>query len=131
MGLPIVALYGGLCAVLSVLLGMNVTRNRGKAKVPVGFGEVGSDLHHAVRAHGNNAEYVPIALIMLLIAEAGGAHSASMHSLGGLLFVARLAHAHGMVGRAQWGRILGAVVTWLVIIGTAAYALLLHFKPAG
>ena len=129
MGLPIVALYGGMCAVLNVLLGMNVSRNRGKDNVLLGHGDVGSDLHKANRAHANNSEYVPMALIMLLVAEAGGAHSVSMHSLGGILFVARLAHAHGILADARATRIAGILFTWLVILGAAAYALLLHFRP--
>ena len=117
-----------MCAILHVLLGINVSRNRAKTNILTGTGEVDGPLHRAFRAHANNAEYVPLAVLMLLIAEAGGAHSVSMHSLGGLLFVSRLASAHGILSAVSGTRYLGAVVTWLVTVGASAYALMLHFQ---
>lgn len=127
MTVPASALYGGILATLTILLAMNVSRNRGRADKL--FGHEGDEaLESAVRAHGNAAEYVPLGIVMLLIAELMGAHTSSMHGLGGTLLVARVASAHGILTRTRASRAGGALFTWLSILGTVAYIFLLHFR---
>jgi uncharacterized protein len=45
-----------------------------------------------IRAQANFVETVPIALILLVLMELNGAGSAWLHSLGGILVVARVVH---------------------------------------
>ena len=46
-----------------------------------------------MRAHGNNAEFMPLRVLMLLIAELSGGSSMWLHVLGGSLLITRVAHA--------------------------------------
>ncbi len=126
MGVPIVALYGALNAILNVILATRVTGVRRSTKKSIGF-DGDEALLVAGRVHSNNAEYVPLALVMLLIAELCGGQSAILHALGGSLFVSRLLHAYGLPRPAPNPyRAVGIVVTWLVILGAAGYCIALR-----
>lgn len=127
MNVPASALYGSILAIVTVLLAMNVSRNRGRAKAFFGHGD-DEALESAIRAHGNTAEHVPLGVLMLVIAELLGANATSMHGLGGTLLLARVASAHGILYRVSATRVAGAVFTWLAILGAVAYVLLLRFK---
>lgn len=124
----ITALYGALNAIFNVLLATEVTRLRRRHGVSLGHGsERDKALNVAVRAHGNNAEFVPLALLMLLIAELCGGASWALHALGGSLFAARIAHWIGLPRKAPNAyRAGGIVITWLGILTTAGYVLYLR-----
>ncbi len=125
MGVPIVALYGALNAIFNVLLAIRVTGVRRSAKKSIGFDD--DKLLLAGRIHSNNAEYVPLALVMLLIAELSGGSSSILHAMGGSLFVSRVLHFIGMPRPApNVYRAVGISVTWLVILGAAGYSLALR-----
>lgn len=76
-------------------LSFRVIRRRRAAGIPLGAGG-DAGLERAIRAHGNFAEYMPFAVLMLLLAEWGGASSWLLHGLGALLVVARLSHGIGV-----------------------------------
>lgn len=119
---PVTAIYVGLNALLTLALALMVVRGREKHSVRIGSGG-NEDMEKAVRAHGNNVEYVPIALIMIAVLELMSAPAALLHGLGAALTVGRLAHAQGLhstLGRSP-GRIGGMVVTWAVyLVGAGA-----------
>ena len=82
-----------------------------------------------IRTHGNNAEFVPLALLLLLIAELMGGSPTWLHVLGGLLLVARVSHAIGMPLRApNVFRASGATITSVLIIGISAWLLVMRFS---
>src|SRR5688572_28796319 len=113
MAVPIVALYGSLNAIFNILLAIRVSQSRLSEKVAVGWGEKTGRLLVRGRIHGNNAEYVPIGIVMLLIAELAGGSSAILHSLGGALLVGRIFHAFGMTRPApNFFRATGIALTW-------------------
>ena len=85
-------LYAALLGILLVILSWGVSKVRLRERVSLGAGEV-SDLESAIRAHGNFIEYVPFALILLILAESAVAHSWLLHTLGGSLLAGRLLHA--------------------------------------
>ena len=78
-------------------------------------------LEKAVRAHGNNTEYVLIILIGLWVMALTGASAQTFSILGGTLFVARIVHAY----RIQQARVpnifgmIGNTGTWLVMLCVA------------
>jgi uncharacterized protein len=127
MNVPASALYGSILAVMTILLAMNVSRHRGRASKLFGHGD-DDGLESAIRAHGNASEYVPLGVLMLVIAELMGANATSMHGLGGTLLLARIGSAHGIVTRTPATRAAGALFTWLSILGAVAYVVLLRFK---
>ena len=122
------AFYAGLLALVFVALSLWVVAGRVRGNVLHGDG--GQDaLNRRIRAHGNFAEFVPLALILCALLEARGAGTGLMHALLAPLLVARIAHPFGMTAaentpRQFLGRGLGALVT-LLVVAVAAVALLM------
>lgn len=128
MQVPVVALYGSLNAILNVYLANQVSTNRRKEKVSVGLGQNNKALELRVRIHANNAEFVPLALVMLLIAELAGGASMWLHVLGGTLLVARVFHMIGMPMKApNFFRASGTALTWGMILATSVWLLAMRF----
>ncbi|HEX7046754.1 MAG TPA: MAPEG family protein [Gammaproteobacteria bacterium] len=121
MHAPVTALYAGLLALLLIALAARIPLLRQKHRVGIGSGKQ-PDLALAMRVHGNATEYVPIALLLLLLAELNGFPAWSVHAAGSGLFLGRILHAFGL-GRsagASPGRFIGTALTWLVIVTLAA-----------
>jgi hypothetical protein len=76
-------------------LSLRVIRYRRAERIPLGSAG-NAALERAIRAHGNFAEFVPFAVLLLVLAEWGGAWPLLVHALGALLVVARLSHAIGI-----------------------------------
>ncbi|MCA0892030.1 MAPEG family protein [Microbulbifer agarilyticus] len=117
MSVEITALYSGLCALLVLALAFNVVKFRRGNKV--GMGDGGDKLGNVlIRTHANAIEYIPLALILLLVAEINGLSAIWLHCLGGVLVFARIIHAIGLVGGKggyHKGRFWGTLLTWVVI----------------
>lgn len=125
MGAPVTALYAGLLGLLYFSLSATVIYHRRRARVGVGHG--GDErLERWTRVHGNFAEYVPFALVLLALLELQGAASWLLHALGVLLLVGRFAHAQGLAGSfgSSPGRVLGMIATFLVLLVASVMALL-------
>ncbi len=118
--------YAALLALLYLALSGLVIRQRLRHGVPIGLGEA-EGLLRASRAHGNFAEYVPFALVLILLLEQGGAALWLLHGLGVALLLGRLSHAWGIsrLPERLLFRQLGMLMTFGVL-GVAALALLLR-----
>lgn len=117
--LPAAALWSGANLLLMLLLGLNVTRVRRKVRVGVGSGD-SPELLRAIRAHGNNTEYVPGLVAAMMLMALLGYSSLAVGSVGAALLVARLLHAHGIKrldAELPATRVVGNVVTWLLYLG--------------
>ena len=124
----ITGLYGALNAILNVILANNVSTLRRRHKISIGLGE-SKELTLANRIHGNNAEFVPLAIVMMLLAELNGGSPVLLHVYGGLLLVARVLHAFGMPKRAPNPfRVVGTALTWFLIVGISVQVIVLHFR---
>ena len=113
-GVAAVALWTGVHLLLTLALALNVTRLRFASA----RGDVDdTTLERGVRAHGNNIEYVPFALLALFVLAQQGFGGIWIHTLAGTLFIGRLCHAHGI---QQAGpdlpitRVAGNLLTWAV-----------------
>ncbi len=126
MALPVTALYAGLMGLWLLGLGFEVMRRRRRHGVSTGDGGV-RELELAMRAHGNACEYVPIALILLGLAEGLGAPSWVLHLFGLMLVAGRLVHGGYFLAGARWLnlRILGMLLT-VGMIGSVALGLVFH-----
>lgn len=113
----IVAIYGSLLGMLLIYLSIRAVKFRRRDRVEIGVGE-SSDLARAARAHANFTEYVPIALILLLVLEQTAFAHWAMHVLGAALLIGRCLHAWGFTSKAgpNFGRIWGTLLTWLTIV---------------
>ena len=117
IGLNITAVYASLVGLLLIVLSSRVVRWR--RELSVGLGDGGEEsLLRAQRAQANFIEYVPIALLLLAVAESQGLTGWLLHTSGVILVLARLLHAWGLSkssGRS-FGRFWGTLLTWAVIL---------------
>lgn len=90
--MAITAIYAALLGLLLLVLSINVIRIRRSDRISLGAGD-NPLLERRIRAQGNFAEYVPIALILIAIVESTGGDAFLVHGLGTVLLVGRLAHA--------------------------------------
>ncbi|MDF1721165.1 MAG: MAPEG family protein [Minwuia sp.] len=116
--IPIITmLYGGLLGLLLIVLSFRVVGYRRSSGVGIGDGgnEAASRL---IRVQANFVEYVPFALIIMLLLEMNGENPVALHIFGALLFLARVAHASGLSQNPAYsrGRFGGALVTFLLLI---------------
>lgn len=92
----VTALYAALLTVLFLVLSVRVIRARYRHRVALGAPN--PQIERAVRAHGNFAEYAPLGIILLGLAESLYLNAAVLHALGIMLLAGRLLHAYG-IGR--------------------------------
>ena len=119
-------LYAALGALLIIALAVRVIWLRNTERVGIGTG--GNErLARAIRAHANAIEYLPIALLLLLILDLDQTQPWLLHLLGIVLIVARVLHAIGLSNYAglSFGRTAGIALTIAVIV---AMALLLLWR---
>ncbi len=113
------AIYAGLLALLLVWLSLNVIKLRRANKVRLGDGGV-PELQNAIRTQGNAAEYIPIALILLVLLELSGAYLWLVHLAGVTLIIGRIVHARGLLSENLRYRVWGMQLTIFTIIGLAS-----------
>lgn len=120
MPLAITPAYAGLFALFLIILSLRVIGMRRSARVSLGDGG-NPDLMRCMRVQGNFIEYVPLILILMLLAELLGQPSWIIHAIGLVLLAGRLAHAYG-VGRSPQVmrlRVLGMVLTLTALVAGA------------
>ena len=124
----ITLLYAGLLGILSLALSYLCGSLRGKTGISIGDGG-NTELLLAMRRHANFVEYVPLALILIALLEMNGVAAIAIHSLGGALFVCRVAHALGLKAdtMAGAGRLIGAAGTALVTLVASVWAIVAYF----
>jgi len=118
--MPITALYAALLAVVLLVLSFRVMGARGSTKTSLGDGGH-PELTHRIRAHANFAEYTPLCLILIALAESLHAQPLALHGLGAALLVGRIAHGYGISQTPQFipGRFIGMILTLIVLIAGA------------
>lgn len=119
---PVSFLYAGILGILLVVLSAQVSRARLRHRVDLGPGGEKA-LQQAIRAQANFTEYVPFAVLLLVIAEVQGLPGAALHAAGIVLVASRLLHAAGLYRSpgTSFGRLSGTVGTWLVILALSAW----------
>ena len=125
MTLAITALYAGILALIIVALGVNVTMHRVELRVPLGDGG-NPQMLRMIRLHANAIEYVPLAVLLMLIYEINGGWHTALHVIGIALVAGRVLQTWGMWGTEMpgFGRGAGQSLTWLSIAALAVLNLL-------
>jgi uncharacterized membrane protein YecN with MAPEG domain len=114
--LAIISLTTALLALLLVALSLRVSAVRRAALVSLGDGG-DPRLLARIRAHANFVEYVPIALLLLLLVEQQQGSGMLAFSMAAVLVVSRLLHPIGMeLPAPNIFRILGTLGTWGVLV---------------
>lgn len=122
--IPITTTYGSILALMLVALALWVSL--GRAKTGLSMGDGGDEMmQKRTRAFGNFVEYVPMAVIVMLLIENASGRDAILHTMGIALIVGRIAHVIGIhpARPLAVGRVIGAGLTWLVVGLGALYAL--------
>ena len=124
-------IYASLLTFLFVVLSVRVIGFRRIARVALGDGG-DLNLMRRIRVQANFAEYVPLALLLLALAELQRSPAWTIHLLGLLLVAGRIIHAYG-VGpdpEARYCRVLGMAMTFAVLLTTSSLNLILvAMKP--
>ena len=129
--LPITLTIAAAAALINIWLGARVSQLRLRHKVSVGA--AGNDrIACRMRAQANFVEYTPFFLILLALVELSRGSQTWLWGVAILYILARLAHPFGMDRPAPNKlRMLGIVVTWLVLVGLALYALSIPYLDRG
>ncbi|MGA9583271.1 MAG: MAPEG family protein [Allosphingosinicella sp.] len=135
MILPITLTIAGAAALLNIWLARRVGQMRVAHKVSIGDG--GNEaLIARMRAQANFIEYTPFVLILILLVELAVGSQLWLWVVGMVYILARIAHGFGMDrpgGDKLKLRMIGTLVTALVLLGLALYAIALpylHREPA-
>ena len=116
----IVPIYAGLFALIYIYLATRVIGLRRTFRVALGHSGH-SKLERAQRAHGNFAEYVPFALLLITFIEMRGTNVLVVHLLCLFLLVARALHAYNVSKERENIRLrVVAMTTTFGVYGVAA-----------
>jgi uncharacterized protein len=122
---PVTSSFAAVLALLCCVLSVRVLRLRRTLNVRIGDGD-NMKLLRAIRVHGNFVEYVPLALLLLLLLEARGIATPWLAVYGTALVVARISHALGVsrVEEVMVFRIIGVSTTLSLLIAASITLLL-------
>ncbi len=91
--MTVTPMYAAPLAALYIVLSFAVISSRRRLATSIGDGG-NSRFSRLIRGHGNFSEYVPMALLLMVLAEMGGAGSGVIHAAGLSLLIGRLLHAY-------------------------------------
>jgi len=113
------AFYAGLLCLLFLVLSARVIQFRRRG---ISLGDGGDPrMLRMIRGHANFAEYVPLALVLMVMLELGHTSMYVLHALGVTLVAARLLHGYALsfTTRFAFGRLWGAALTFAVLLASA------------
>jgi uncharacterized membrane protein YecN with MAPEG domain len=93
--MPITAFYTALLALLFIALSARTIALRRTRSVEIGDGG-DRELLRRIRVHANFAEYVPMAVLLMGLAESLKTAPALLHAIGALLLAGRVAHSYAL-----------------------------------
>ena len=120
MTMAITPVYAGLIALVFVFLSFRVIGLR--RRVGIGLGDGGDlSLMRRQRVHGNFAEYVPLVIVLMALAELQGQSLWKIHLIGICLIGGRLLHAYGVSQEPETTRlrVAGMFLTFVALISGA------------
>lgn len=120
----ITGIYAAISALLVIALSFRVIRLRISTRTGIGDGG-NHDLARCIRVHSNAVEYLPLALLLLLLVEWNQTQPMIVHGFGIALVLGRLLHAIGLSRSAgsSPARLVGMLLTLLTMLGMAALLL--------
>jgi len=123
--LPITLTIAAGAALINIWLGTRVSRLRLRDKVSVG--DAGNPMILGrMRAQANFVEYTPIFLVLLAVVELAAGSPTWLWGVGIVYIVGRLLHPFGLDRPAPNPlRMIGILITWVVLVGLAVYAIVL------
>jgi uncharacterized membrane protein YecN with MAPEG domain len=124
--------YTALNALIMLILGVLVVRARVVTQTDIGDGGKPA-MAGPLRAHGNNSEWTPMALLLIWVLCPLGGSIWLIHGVGIPLTLGRIAHGIGLsqnTGPSPM-RFIGILLTWIAyIVGIVAVFWLVFFSEA-
>lgn len=123
--MPVTITFIGLIGLVYLAFGINVGVVRARTKTLLGPGD-DPRLMRAIRAHGNLAEWAPVAILLIGGMEYVGASETLLISLAGAYVFARVCHGIGLVreyGNPHPLRAVGAFINIVVVSWGSVYLL--------
>jgi uncharacterized protein len=123
------ALYAAGLGFIFALLSLRTLRLRRKLRI--GLGDAGHpEMLRAIRVHANFAEYVPLCLGLMCLAEVQGAPAWLLHGMGMALVLARLIHALGVSQMQETTRfrVIGVALTLSTLLVASSYLIFIHLR---
>jgi hypothetical protein len=118
--MPITSLYALPLVALYLYLSFRVISQRRSERVEIGDGGK-RELLRRMRVHANCAEYAPLGLVILGLAESVGTPGLVLHALGLTLVAGRFAHAYGLSQNPHILRFrVGGMMLTLTALGLGA-----------
>lgn len=110
-------LYSGLNLIIMMVLAFRVSMVRRSSQIGIGDGNDETMLR-TIRVHANGAEWVPGALIGLVLMALLESPLIAIHILGSLFTLGRIAHAIGYSQNpgVSLGRFVGSTLTYLTYL---------------
>ena len=124
-------LYAAINGLIMLVLGMLVVRARVKTQTIIGDGGK-PEMAAPLRAHANNAEWTPMAIVMMLVVLNLGGAGWMIHTVGAPLTIGRLLHAIGLsrtTGSSSF-RLIGMLLTWFAYIFAIVVIFWIVFFPS-
>lgn len=120
MSMSVTPVYAGLISLVFVFLSFRVIGLRRKARIGLGDGGNRS-LMRRQRVHGNFAEYAPLVIVLMALAELQGQSTWTIHLIGICLVAGRLLHAYGVSQEPELAklRVAGMALTFTALISGA------------
>ena len=114
----ITGFYISIFALAQIAMVVWIAKARYRDRVVLGTGG-SDDLEKKSRVYGNFVEVVPTAVLLMLIAELGGAPLWGIHWMGALMILSRILHAIGLMrppgyGPLRMAGMLLAMATFLI-----------------
>lgn len=123
----ITGLYLSIFGLVLIFLIVRVVLLRMRYKVSLGDGGH-DDLLRAMRVHGNYVETIPMALLVMLMVELGGASLWVVHAMGVTMIVSRVLHFIGLTHKGyDIYRVIGMILMMSVYILGAAFLITVAF----
>jgi uncharacterized protein len=125
----ITAPYAASLGFLFTLLSLRTLRLRRKLRI--GLGDGGHpEMLRAIRVHANFAEYMPLCLGLMCLAELQAAPAWLMHAMGMALLIARLVHAYGLkqIEEKTKFRVIGVALTLSTLLTASSYLIFIHLR---
>ncbi len=126
--ITVTPIYLAVAVVLYSVMAVTIIAIRRKRRISIGDGAQ-QDFARIIRGHGNFAEYVPIALLALVIAELSGVPAVVLHGCGIVLIIGRSLHAYCFLCTPSGlnSRVSGMILTFLSLWVSTGAALWMTF----
>lgn len=115
----ITSIYAGLLGLWFLVLSVRVIQGRWRG---ISIGDGGDpQMLRLIRGHANFAEYTPMVLVMIAIAEYQGLAATWVHAWGISLLLGRLLHGYAFCFHDNFppGRMAGTVLTYVALLGSS------------